>query len=230
MDQALASACRKGVPLKSPSGPRTRGISLDRNLPRAGNPPAPAVTKLGAAGTPGVKSRRRVIPAGTRSSRRRILPWRPYGRCAGVRRCAPPTPGGPGLVTLTTAPPFEQAAAGKAGPRPNLQALGRPGQHPGTGTGAGSGPPNCGGRRTRRPDPERIGRPGSDWTANYIGRGRKPACGPLPQDGKRWCRGGARREGAGSHITWPDQGTQRLPASRERRSGPRDWAPGRTAP
>lgn len=75
-----------------------------------------------------------------------------------------------------------------------MQALGWSGQRPGTGTGGGSGPPNCGGTTTRRPDPERSEPSVSDWTANYIGRGRKPARGPLPQDGKRGCRGGARRE------------------------------------
>ena len=114
--------------------------------------------------------------------------------CRGAQAAHPnPTPGGPGLVTLRlkTAPPFEQAAARQ--PR-LMQALGWSGQRPGTGTGGGSGPPNCGGTTTRRPDPERSEPSVSDWTANYIGRGRKPARGPLPQDGKRGCRGGARRE------------------------------------
>ena len=73
---------------KPPSGTfdPEESIRAHRNLLRAGNPLAPAVTQPGATGPPGVKSRRRVIPVVTRSSHRRISPRRPLGRCAGVRR------------------------------------------------------------------------------------------------------------------------------------------------
>ena len=169
------------------------------------------------SGHPWGESRRRVIPAGLEP---RAGVSRPGAHTVGAPGCAGahPNPKGPGVCHPDDCTTVRAGGSGKAGPRRNLQALGRSGQLLRTGTGVEGGPPNCGGKTTRRPGPAGPVATESDWTANYNGRGRKPASGPLPQDGKRWCRWGV--EGAGSHITWPDQGTQVLPASRQRRPGP----------
>jgi hypothetical protein len=196
---------------------------LDRNLPRVGEPLRPRGDPARGNGHPWGESRRRVITAGLVS---RAGVSCPGAHTVGAPGCAGahPNPRGPGACHPNDCTAVRAGGSGKAGPRRNLQALGRSGQHPRTGTGVVSGPPNCGGGTTRRPDPMGPETAESDWTANYQGRGRKPASGPLPQDGKRWCRWGV--EGAGSHITWPDQGTQVLPASRQRRPGPLGMGPG----
>jgi hypothetical protein len=122
---------------------------------------------------------------------------------AGVRRRVhnPPTIGAPrARHPKTTAPPAEQAATGKAGPRPTNAGT-RPARadwtspwHRGGGTGllklgaTDSDERASGSRQSEQGGPQVT-----------TGHGRKPARGPWPQVGRRWCRRGV-EGGTGSHI------------------------------